>query len=307
MNNEELDSQLSAMFDDELPEPECELLARRLARDEGLKARWGRYAAIGACIRMERGGESASAAGAPRAGARQAGAPNGEARAVRTETRAPRMRLNAGLAGRVSRAIAAEPPLLAGSALSRSVRRLAHPAIGRWWQPVAGGATVAAAVAASAILWLRAGSPDAPILAQNALVAATADRPAGAALSAPRVVRVTLPGPGAQAAHGRAASQDSFVVPPAAPASSFAPPIELANFVVAHSEYSMPLLRRSALSALVADEPLTDDAAEDATVANRGSSAAGGGTAQGDAAVNDAAVNGETPDRSNASHADSSR
>ena len=38
MNNEELDSQLSAMFDDELPEPECELLARRLARDEGLAA-----------------------------------------------------------------------------------------------------------------------------------------------------------------------------------------------------------------------------------------------------------------------------
>ena len=28
--NEELDSQLSAMFDNELPEGECELLARRL-------------------------------------------------------------------------------------------------------------------------------------------------------------------------------------------------------------------------------------------------------------------------------------
>ena len=32
--NEELDSQLSAMFDDELPPQECELLARRLSRDE---------------------------------------------------------------------------------------------------------------------------------------------------------------------------------------------------------------------------------------------------------------------------------
>ena len=32
--NEELDSQLSAMFDDELPAAECELLARRLSRDE---------------------------------------------------------------------------------------------------------------------------------------------------------------------------------------------------------------------------------------------------------------------------------
>ena len=36
--NEELDSQLSAMFDDELPPAECELLARRLSRDDALKA-----------------------------------------------------------------------------------------------------------------------------------------------------------------------------------------------------------------------------------------------------------------------------
>ena len=53
--NEELDSQLSAMFDDELPAEECELLARRLSRDEALKARWGHYALIGAVIRAERG------------------------------------------------------------------------------------------------------------------------------------------------------------------------------------------------------------------------------------------------------------
>ncbi|HWZ62045.1 MAG TPA: sigma-E factor negative regulatory protein [Steroidobacteraceae bacterium] len=53
--NEELDSQLSAMFDDELAAAECELLARRLSRDELLKARWGRYAVIGAAIRAERG------------------------------------------------------------------------------------------------------------------------------------------------------------------------------------------------------------------------------------------------------------
>ncbi len=53
--NEELDSQLSAMFDDELPAAECELLARRLSRDDALKARWSRYAVIGAVIRSERG------------------------------------------------------------------------------------------------------------------------------------------------------------------------------------------------------------------------------------------------------------
>jgi len=49
--NEELDSQLSAMFDDELPQGECELLARRLSRDAALQSRWGRYAAIGAAVR----------------------------------------------------------------------------------------------------------------------------------------------------------------------------------------------------------------------------------------------------------------
>ncbi len=53
--NEELDSQLSAMFDNELPAAECELLARRLSRDTDLKARWGRYAVMGAVIRAERG------------------------------------------------------------------------------------------------------------------------------------------------------------------------------------------------------------------------------------------------------------
>jgi sigma-E factor negative regulatory protein RseA len=79
--NEELDSQLSAMFDDELPPAECELLARRLSRDEQLKARWGRYAVMGAAIRAERG-----------------------------------VRLNAQLASRVSAVLIAEPTLAGQSA-----------------------------------------------------------------------------------------------------------------------------------------------------------------------------------------------
>src|SRR5689334_15058513 len=78
--NEELDSQLSAMFDNELPAAECELLARRLSRDEELKSRWARYAAIGATIRAE---------GGPR--------------------------LNTNLAHRVSVAISAEPPVVTQS------------------------------------------------------------------------------------------------------------------------------------------------------------------------------------------------
>ncbi len=86
--NEELDSQLSAMFDDELPPAECELLARRLSRDEGLKARWGRYAVMGAVIRAERG-----------------------------------VRLNVPLAGRVNVAIRSEPALQ-GDVPARTTRGL---------------------------------------------------------------------------------------------------------------------------------------------------------------------------------------
>jgi negative regulator of sigma E activity len=107
--NEELDSQLSAMFDDELPSAECELLARRLSRDEHLKARWGRYAVIGAVIRAERG-----------------------------------VRLNAPLAGRVSAVLLAEPALIAHPG-SRDLRRAGM----RWWQPLAGAAVAAGVAAVS--------------------------------------------------------------------------------------------------------------------------------------------------------------
>jgi len=50
---DELESQLSAMFDGELPAAECQLLSRRLDRDETLRARWSRYALIGAAMRSE--------------------------------------------------------------------------------------------------------------------------------------------------------------------------------------------------------------------------------------------------------------
>lgn len=53
MNEDERASQLSAMFDGELSAAECELLSRRLARDEQLRATWSRYAVIGAVLRAE--------------------------------------------------------------------------------------------------------------------------------------------------------------------------------------------------------------------------------------------------------------
>jgi sigma-E factor negative regulatory protein RseA len=218
--NEELDSQLSAMFDDELPAAECELLARRLSRDEQLKARWGRYAVIGATIRAERG-----------------------------------VRLNAGLARRVSAAISSEP-VLAAEPVAQPRKKWAN----RWWQPVASAAAVAG-VAAVSILWMRSQSPESTaVIAQSAA-------PAAAQTSATRVLASNV-------VNGE---PDSYVVPKNTARRLVVPSTELANYVVAHSEFSSPVTRRNLLSAFMAsesgtaappagsEEP-TEDVQDDATI-----------------------------------------
>jgi len=201
--NEELDSQLSAMFDDELPAAECELLARRLSRDEQLKARWGRYAVIGATIRAERG-----------------------------------VRLNAGLAGRVSAAISSEAPLAAEPAPQPKKRW----DIG-WWQPLAGVAA-AAGVAAVSIIWMRSQVlPDAlPAVAQTIVPAiATVNTPVAATVASATT-------------RGNTGESDSYVVPKNSPRRLVVPSTELANYVVAHSEFSSPVTRRNLLSSFMASE-----------------------------------------------------
>jgi negative regulator of sigma E activity len=152
--NEELDSQLSAMFDNELPAAECELLARRLSRDGDLKARWGRYAVIGAVIRAERG-----------------------------------VTLDGTVAGRVSAALSSEPALSEDAVGRASGRGLQY----RWWQPIA-GAGLAAGVAAVSILWLRSQSlPDGSHVTAPAVVAGNAALTVTPAQSALRNVSATAP------------------------------------------------------------------------------------------------------------------
>jgi sigma-E factor negative regulatory protein RseA len=197
--NEELDSQLSAMFDDELPAAECELMARRLSRDEDLKSRWSRYAAIGATIRSEGG-----------------------------------VRLNSTLAARVNAVLTAEPPTTITEPVPVAVEERQRPRprvfASRWWAPV-GGVAVAASVAAAAILWVRFESPaqDGQILASRA-----------GANGGPVAVATNTP--------------DSYVVPKTLPRRSIVPSTQLANYVVAHSEFSSPVSRRNLLSALMASE-----------------------------------------------------
>jgi negative regulator of sigma E activity len=207
MSNEELESQLSAMFDDELPAPECELLARRLARDEQLRGRWGRYAAIGACIRGE-----------------------------------PGIRLESTLAGKVSAAIKQEVAPGEEPA-TRS------PRYGSWrpWLTSLGGLASAAGVAAVAILWMRSQGPTAPQIAAVPAAPARVVPASTVPAAAPQLVSGQSP-----ERLRRAHEADSYVVPASASQGpALVPPTELANYMVAHSAYSGPLLRRNALSALV--------------------------------------------------------
>ncbi len=216
-NNEELDSQLSAMFDGELPAEQCELLARRLSRDEALKARWGRYAVIGAAIRAERG-----------------------------------VRLDCRVAERVSAAIANEPALTpAAAAPVRDSDRRGHS---HWWRPAAGIA-VAVGVAAVALLWLRQQTPGELMVAQQ-------QRPPAAAFE---------PAPVDDAAVAEDDVPDTYIVPMRTESRTevrrILPPAELANYVVAHSEFSTPLGRRNLLSALMASEPGTAATADESETA----------------------------------------
>jgi negative regulator of sigma E activity len=223
--NEELDSQLSAMFDDELPDDQCQLLARRLSRDDALKARWRRYAVMGAAIRAERVG----------------------AMGVRLETN---------LATRVSAVISAEPALAGESVVAARSRKASGM---RWWQPVAGGA-IAAGVAALSVLWIRAQAPvgDDVLVAQNVV--------------APSSLSQTIRGQGNLPQVDNSAPE-SYVVPANVERTRIVPTAELANYVVAHSEFSAPMSRRNLLSALVASESAneagtagTEDESEDANV-----------------------------------------
>ena len=213
MSNEELESQLSAMFDDELPATQCELLARRLARDEQLRARWGRYAAIGACVRGQHG-----------------------------------VQLETALAAKVSAAIKQETPPAALPATGRQGRGFLTP-----WVTSLGGLATAAAVAAVAILWMRAEGPK--VGAPMQVAQAPAIPAATLQLATPQSVVPQLAALPTGIRLHPSREPDSYVVPAgSSQGPALVAPTELANYIVAHSEYSGPLMRRNALSALMAGD-----------------------------------------------------
>jgi negative regulator of sigma E activity len=208
MNEEQRASQLSAMFDGELPAGECELVARRLTRDAEQRAQWARYAMIGAAMRRE-----------------------------------PGMPLDLRVAERVRLAVSAEASFDNGDALVAPAP--AAPGARRWLRPVAGLAA-AAVVAGVAVVGLR--GRDAQFSPAPGAVVASAPAPA---------TTVVLGSPSSS-------EPESYVVPVASESVNFVPPARLANYVVAHSEVSMPLTRRNLLSGLIANEQ--DDGAPAGTM-----------------------------------------
>ena len=239
----ERDSQLSAMFDGELPGVECELLARRLTRDEALRAQWSRFSMIGAALRSERG-----------------------------------VALHDRVAWRVSSMVAQEATYGDGTfdtAATSTRMAVAVPAEvarvssrERWLRfarPVA-GASIAAGVAAVSIFWLRTQDTDQPVLANAPAAESIVLMPE---TSGTTVARNAAPAVEVRASNGE---PDFYVTPAPTSSASIAPPARLANYVVAHSEYSGPLSRRMALLGLVATDPsevagLLDQPADPAAVA----------------------------------------
>jgi sigma-E factor negative regulatory protein RseA len=245
VTQEQVESQLSAMFDGELPAAECELLSRRIDRDERLRARWARYALIGAAMRSE-----------------------------------PVATAGRGFARAVSAAIDADEGAEAdGSVIvgaGRAVMGVAAMRTGRTLRSSVLAASIVAAVAGLSITMLRNAAP----VPHVAAVSSGATAPLMASAGAASVAVATPAGFGPVPVAARSFAPVSNGEP-----RSYVTPVnvgnmggvglqtELADFIVAHSEYSTPLMRRNLLSALVSNE---DAAAEES--ANHVSAARAGRT-----------------------------
>jgi len=239
VRHNERDSQLSAMFDGELSAAECELLARRLAKDEALRGQWSRYSLIGAALRAERGVKLHDRV------------------AIRVQAQISQ-ELSYGDSTAGDSAVVARPGLASGSTHGGVTERWM-----RFARPVF-GAGIAAGVAAASILWLRTQeSPE--ILATNAI-------PQTVTL-APEVTGTVAVNNAPVAVAERIVSNgepERYTTPVPSSSTSIAPPARLANYVVAHSEYSSPLTRRMALLGLVASDGPSVPAEDAAPAAAQG-------------------------------------
>jgi sigma-E factor negative regulatory protein RseA len=250
VSHDERESQLSAMFDGELPATECELLSRRIDRDENLRARWSRYALIGAAMRSE-----------PVATARSGFARRVSAALRGGETRMPASRGPRGMS-RIMLNTAVSASLVVAVA-GLSITLLRHTAAGGGIG--AGAADAGMRAAAVAPARSTAGVRDGALLASSMLPGAATAGGATAASGASMANGVAA-GSSAAARHGSNGEPVSYVTPASVNHANTALRTELADFIVAHSQYSTPLMRRNLLSALISSEDAADIAAPGAAV-----------------------------------------
>ncbi|HWG75986.1 MAG TPA: RseA family anti-sigma factor [Steroidobacteraceae bacterium] len=235
MKQDEVESQLSAMFDGELPSAECELLSRRIDRDDKLRGRWSRYALIGAAMRCE-----------PVATARS------------------------DFASRVSRAVDGAVQTQALETQRRRRNRYV-------WQSAL-AASLVTAVAGLSLVMLRqvayqSGMPAGRVTAGTAAGAlilstpvAQLHAPLAAAVLHPRIAATPVAAssvapPGSTPLPVNAAREPySYVTPAQDDSDPAALRTQLVDYIVAHSEYSTPLMRPDLLSALISGEDAADDA-----------------------------------------------
>ena len=228
MIQDEVESQLSAMFDGELPATECELLSRRIDRDEILRARWSRYALIGAAMRSE------PVATAPSGFARRVSAALRGTEDKPRLARGRKMLMSAALSASLVVTVAGVSiSLLRGAAVDLGAGTVAQAVTGTG---MPGGALAQAPMASG------------PVLATLAHVSA-----------APSLAAVRRSGTGEPV---------SYVTPASMASGNTALRTELADLIVAHSEYSTPLMRRRVLSALVSSEDAAEAAAANGTQNN---------------------------------------
>ncbi len=233
MSMNERESQLSAMYDGELPAAERELVARRLSRDAAMRETWGNYALIGAVMR----GETLASGVAPRVAASIA----------RLEAASPRDR---------------EPDEAAAAAAGQT------PRLPRWAVPASGFGLAAgvAVVGVFAVLWLGA-QPPTPVtgasVAGASMVPIAKSRVAEVVIpAAPESVvtpdEVLLAATEGSASRTTSANGEplSYVTPPTEQVRTPAglQPFNLASYVGAHSAVSAPMMRHSAISATIAVE-----------------------------------------------------
>ncbi len=140
--------------------------------------------------------------------------------------RGPTVRASSGFADRIAAAIADQPEVQSAPSRRSAIAGM------RWFQPAAGIA-VAAGVAAIAVVSLQPVSVETRQIAATSQPVAVADDSAAPSYTVPTNVDAT--------------------------GSAFIPAARLTNYVVAHSEYSSPLGRRTVLSGVLAEDEGFDD------------------------------------------------